>query len=165
MKLEPNGNPDLNGRTVEFKALNEKERRERIMATLLDSFQKVVDQFNACSKPGEYRAKLTVLFDPNIIINKVDDLTPPPTSFATRAVVIDYLEREQTTKLPRFHPASTEETASGPGTTAAQVSGLAVYIDKSADLQGSRVRYFFYFTRLDDNSPWLLTNASTANVA
>ncbi len=135
-------------------------------STLLVAFENVVKQFNACSKKEDYD-NLRSLLHPNIIINKVDDLTPP-TAFATLDKVITYLKETQTGKFPRLNQKSTEETPSDSSqSTLAQVSGLAGYKDKSSDTSELSVRYFFTFTRERPNDVWLLSNAcaSAAKVA
>jgi len=163
---------------VEFKALNEKERRERIMAksTLLVAFEKIRDEFNACSKGGDYTDKLTHLFHRDVIISKVDDSTPVQgrTAFAGVGDVIQYLEatQAQTNKFPKFNQSTKkgEETPEetppdSSNSTLAQVSGIATYKDTKDTPDGLRVRYFFTFTRAKPGDPWLLINASTPKVA
>jgi len=137
-------------------------------SALLNAFENIIKQFNACSKKGDYRANFKDLLHPNIVISKVDDLSPPPTAFTTIEGVLSYLEANQTDKFPRISQSTAEETpADSSSSTYAQVSGTATYKDKSADLSGFGVRYFFSFSRdvADDSYPWLLISACAAKVS
>jgi len=135
---------------------------------LIQRFIDAVNAFNACQQLGDYQKLVAKFLHNDVIMDEVDS---PFTRHFVKGNVINYLDSQQSSKLPRLwlrHYKIAEEPSPSDNATHAWVTGQAEYQDNSVKPPPPQpppppwplVLYHFQFKRPDTNHDWLITIAT-----